>query len=663
MKFLNTKTILAAIALTLFSAMILAGCQGASGGGDAAATRISLSWPAEKSDVSAKYATRGTVPETVDRITIQVTGPDISTIQASVDLETGQVTLDVPDGSNRVFQAWAYPVNSTTPSYYGTTTVNISGDTTVVIQMSTDVPEGSGPASLVSIPSGIAASPDNIRVDVSWETATNATTYNLYWDTEEGVDTTDNVVSDLADTTYAHTGLVNGTTYFYVVTAVNDDGESDVSDEVSATPDGAWQTAEVIDNADDDASGPRVAFDDSGNAVAVWFAYDSTTGNPGVWSGRFTPADGWGTPEAFDNGTSEAIEPNIAVDPAGNAVAVWAIFNPTGSTWEVWANRYTAGGAWGSPERISDSSTVELSNIFYGPVPVGIDDNGNAIAVWVRYDHFGGTYQVVSNRYVAGTGWEGPTSPVLADDTGAAFNIDLSVAPDGNAVVVWVRDDLVGSFEVISTVYAVGAEWGEPEIIQTASGTAGEVKIAGDASGNAVAAWAQQVDSNYEIAANRYAAGTGWDSTEVVSTDSNPTFYLDIASDPDGNAILIWSREVLPGSNDMVSLRYTEGTGWGTTVDTVESGISSEMVYIAADPYGNALATYHRDDGSGIKDAIAARYVSDTGWETPEVIDSASGTAAPPHIAIDSDGNAIAVWAQDDGTEIYDIWANRYAFP
>jgi len=39
-----------------------------------------------------------------------------------------------------------------------------------------------------------------------------------------------------AATSYTHTGLTNGTTYYYVVTAVNDYGESDESSEVNTTP-------------------------------------------------------------------------------------------------------------------------------------------------------------------------------------------------------------------------------------------------------------------------------------------------------------------------------------------------------------------------------------------------------------------------------------------
>jgi len=57
-----------------------------------------------------------------------------------------------------------------------------------------------------------------------------------YWDDAPCIWGRSAIVEWETETSYTHTGLTNGTTYYYVVTAVNDYGESDESSEVNTTP-------------------------------------------------------------------------------------------------------------------------------------------------------------------------------------------------------------------------------------------------------------------------------------------------------------------------------------------------------------------------------------------------------------------------------------------
>jgi len=94
---------------------------------------------------------------------------------------------------------------------------------------------GSPPSSLPAIPTGITATAGNTKVTVSWNSSTGATSYNIYYATSPGVTKTGAKVVN-ATSPYDVTGLTNGTTYYFVVTAVNSAGESDVSAEKSAIP-------------------------------------------------------------------------------------------------------------------------------------------------------------------------------------------------------------------------------------------------------------------------------------------------------------------------------------------------------------------------------------------------------------------------------------------
>jgi fibronectin type 3 domain-containing protein len=82
-------------------------------------------------------------------------------------------------------------------------------------------------------PTGLAATPGNGQVSLSWTASATASSYHVKRSTSSGVETQ---ISAPTSTSYTDTGLTNGTKYFYVVSAVNSGGESANSAEASATP-------------------------------------------------------------------------------------------------------------------------------------------------------------------------------------------------------------------------------------------------------------------------------------------------------------------------------------------------------------------------------------------------------------------------------------------
>lgn len=75
----------------------------------------------------------------------------------------------------------------------------------------------------------------NQSVTLTWEASVGATTYTV-WRRVSGLPTWVDVATDLTGLTYTDSGLANGTSYDYVVTAVNTYGESAASSILSATP-------------------------------------------------------------------------------------------------------------------------------------------------------------------------------------------------------------------------------------------------------------------------------------------------------------------------------------------------------------------------------------------------------------------------------------------
>ncbi len=86
----------------------------------------------------------------------------------------------------------------------------------------------------VSVPTGLSATAGNAQVVLSWSTAAGATSYNVQSSTTEGGPYT--TIASPTTTSYTNTGLVNGTTYYYVVSAAAGSIVSSNSVEVGATP-------------------------------------------------------------------------------------------------------------------------------------------------------------------------------------------------------------------------------------------------------------------------------------------------------------------------------------------------------------------------------------------------------------------------------------------
>jgi fibronectin type 3 domain-containing protein len=93
------------------------------------------------------------------------------------------------------------------------------------------------PASPPATPTGLQATAGNAQVSLSWNASTGATSYNVKRSTANGGPFSATLASP-AVTNYIDTTVTNGTTYYYVVSAVNASGESANSAQASATPTG-----------------------------------------------------------------------------------------------------------------------------------------------------------------------------------------------------------------------------------------------------------------------------------------------------------------------------------------------------------------------------------------------------------------------------------------
>lgn len=413
-----------------------------------------------------------------------------------------------------------------------------------------------------------------------------------------------------------------------------------------------WGTAALIETSNvGDAYAPQIAIDSNGNALAVWEQSDGV--NQNIYANRYSASSGvWGTATLIDNIPGIAKRPQITFDASGNALAVWYQFDGVNNS--IFANRYTAGtDTWGTAAVIENNTGDALDP------QIAIDINGNALVVWNQND--GTRNNIWSNRYTAGTGNWG-TAQLIETGTGTAFGQQIVIDHNGNALAVW--EQFGGSVnDIWANRYDAGTGlWDTAALIETDNlGSADAPQIAIDANGNALAVWQQYDGTRYNISANRYTAGSGWGTAALIESDNfGPAYQPQIAFDSNGNALAVWQQNTVTGVNIWAN-RYTAGADiWGTAALVENNSVgSSSYPQIAFDTTGNALAVWYQNDG--LRTNIwSNRYTANSGWGTAALIETDNaGPADSPQIAIDANGNALAVWEQSDGTR-YNIWANRF---
>ena len=420
------------------------------------------------------------------------------------------------------------------------------------------------------------------------------------------------------------------------------------------TRDRGWLGAQLVETENlGDASVWSIAFDSTGNGWATWVQFNGTRNSVRV--SRYTPGSGWQNPATqIETNAGDANNPQLAIDTGGNVMVIW---NQKSSALisDMWANRYTPGSGWGTPTLIETGAGSEL-----GLPRIAMDSAGNATAVWPQSSTDPSHQDIWANRFVPGSGWGTATllGPVGA---GTSFEPEIGVDNIGNAVVTWRQPQVpAGIFSVWSNRYTVGVGWSGPALIESNPNSTFFPVDAVDGAGNALALWEQTNSTGHvtDLGFNRYIPGSGW-GTDTPFGAVSPPLDERVALNSAGNGFVVW-RQVNTGPADTVWARnYSASAGWGSfsLIDTALAGTSTAPV-IAVDPVGNAFAVWIRNDGTSFN-VWANHFTSGTGWGTAELIDNDLNPASPPKIAVDSAGNALAIWSQYDGTR-YNIWANRF---
>ena len=287
---------------------------------------------------------------------------------------------------------------------------------------------------------------------------------------------------------------------------------------------------------------PQLAVDAAGIVTATWSRFEAVPGQP--WKDTVQAAtratDGaWSTPVDLSAAGTSARSPDVAVDAAGNATAVWA----AGSSLQVAVR--PVGGTWSAPDQLSTSASNRADP------RVVVDPSGTVTAVW--HSFVGGVYGVQTASRPRDGAWSSPVDLVRGEvfDTPA-----LAVDRQGNATALWLQYD-AGWIVTSASRTATGA-WGAPVALSTAKHDSRDPQVAVDPAGNATALWSRADDGGRVVEAARRPAGGEWSEPIDLSAPGD-AWNPQVAVDPAGNATAAWSRK--DGTSWIVQARGLDAAG------------------------------------------------------------------------------------------------------
>ncbi len=306
------------------------------------------------------------------------------------------------------------------------------------------------------------------------------------------------------------------------------------------------------------AESPQVTMDEAGRAVAVWWRHDGS--NNIIQSRRYDPAvDIWSSVVNLSAAGQDALRPQVAMDKEGNAVAVWKRYN--GSNDIIQTRRFDAAvSIW--------SSVVNLSAAGQdADIPqITMDDTGHAVAVWFRFD---GSNTIIQESHSSdyGDSWSTPVDLSAAGQFADGPRITMDET--GHAIAVWYRFDGFSGITQASSSSDYGGSWSFPAVNLSAPGQGAEQsQVTMDETGHAIAVWRRSDGSNLIIQAS-YSSdyGVSWSSPVDLSAGGQDAEYAQVTMDETGHAVAVWER--YDGSNNIIQAR--------TLADTDTDGIGDSL--------------------------------------------------------------------------------------
>ena len=308
---------------------------------------------------------------------------------------------------------------------------------------------------------------------------------------------------------------------------------------VRIAPDGTVGPVHSLSAPAESSTSHSVAVAPDGSATVAWITETSPWAGRGeAWAVRIAPDGTVGTAVRLSAAGTDVEGLQIAIDPLARTTAVWCTTTGTVQSVQVAAN----GVAGAVADRANGATAHGLD--------VDVAADGTATVAWTS--DVPATNDAVKSRQISPTGVAGPTQTLIG--SGVLYGLNLAVAEDGTANVVWERRLVPASTYAVESVRV--APTGVPGAVQTVSPAATSAWhpfIETAPNGRSHVLWDERT-GRAEIGNEISAAGTIGPAVRVFDDPAYFSSQAIVAFDAAGNATALTLNQL--GADDRFDVAY-----------------------------------------------------------------------------------------------------------
>jgi len=418
-----------------------------------------------------------------------------------------------------------------------------------------------------------------------------------------------------------------------------------------------WVAPAIVSDAGELNAEPQVAFDGQGEVIMVWGRgkCSAPSGPPvsctdeHIQAAIRPPGQPFGPVQTLaDPGTPRADLPqlHLAADAQGGAVAVWPSSQNMTSQLHYAIRR--PGEGFGSVQTIDDPGS------FITNPTVAVDPAGNMIALWVSAANSSdGTASYAVGTTSTGFG---PAHPLPGDATAYPFGVSPQVAfAGGEIVAAWLRFESARPRIRVAIGNLQG--FAEPQTISEDANTSdSSIALGTSSQGDAALVFMQQTSTTQVVGYALRSPGQGFGPAQTIPANAGNSVGPHVALASNGRATALWDVQDSGGHHIRYATREP-GQNFGFPTDiTGDPGVDPGGSEVAVDGQGNAMAVWTSFDNGTPKTRWANAPLGQ-GFGSAGTLLGPDQGAQSPEVAYDPQGNAVAAWYGYPSSHATDITA------